>query len=388
MLEVCRPLLIGDHKHLLREAALLRTTDSDPGPRHADGARGAAGSREAAGSIAHATDWPDIGEPESWPEVSRPAFDEIGSKQGAEFVIENWKEGPAFHDMGAIDPEPGTESDAAFHAAAHAGHGGEDEDEAEAGFAAGHAHGMHRAPSATGGRASVKYIKQGVGLIRTGHAAALVTAPISKTSLRLASIRYPGHTELLADLCGMEPHEAGMLFVTPQFKAALLSVHAPLKDAIADLTQEEIVHRLALLHVEHARWFGGDPRIAVAALNPHAGEEGMFGEEERSIIAPAIDAAREAGIDARGPYPADTVFTRTARGEFDCVLALYHDQATIAVKTSSFGQAVNMTIGLPFLRTSVDHGTAWDIAGTGAADPSSLIEALVLAARLAPRVHR
>ena len=379
MLEVCRPLLIGDHKHLLREAALLRTTDADAGPRHAESARGGAGSREAAGSIAHATDWPDIGEPESWPEVSRPAFDEIGSKQGAEFVIEHWKEGPAFHDMGAIDPEPGTESDAASHAAAHAaGHGGAH---------AGHADGMHRAPSATGGRASVKYIKQAVGLIRTGHAAALVTAPISKTSLRLASIRHPGHTELLADLCGMEPHEAGMLFVTPHFKAALLSMHAPLKEALASLTQEEIVHRLALLHVEHARWFGQDPRIAVAALNPHAGEEGMFGEEERSILAPAIDAAREAGIDARGPYPADTVFTRTARGEFDCVLCLYHDQATIAVKTSSFGQAVNMTIGLPFLRTSVDHGTAWDIAGTGAADPSSLVEALVLAARLSPRAR-
>jgi 4-hydroxythreonine-4-phosphate dehydrogenase len=264
--------------------------------------------------------------------------------------------------MGAIDPEPGTESDA----------------EAE---------GTHRAPSATGGRASVKYIKQAVGLIRTGHAAALVTAPISKTSLRLASVRSPGHTELLADLCGMEPHEAGMLFVTPHFKTALLTVHAPLKEAIAGLTQEEIVHRLALLHVEHARWFGGDPRIGVAALNPHAGEEGMFGEEERSILAPAIDAAREAGIDARGPYPADTVFTRAARGEFDCVLALYHDQATIAVKTSSFGQAVNMTIGLPFLRTSVDHGTAWDIAGTGKADPSSLVEALVLAARLSPRAR-
>jgi 4-hydroxythreonine-4-phosphate dehydrogenase len=358
VLEVCRPLLIGDHAHLLREAALLRSASG--GHRAAEGAevRATAEAREAAGSIAHASDWPDVAEPEEWPEVSRPAFDEIGSKQGAEFVIETWKEGPAFHDMGAIDPEP----------------------EAEPA-------GTHRAPSATGGRASVKYIKQAVGLIRTGHAAALVTAPISKTSLRLASVRYPGHTELLADLCGMEPHEAGMLFVTPHFKTGLLSVHAPLKEAIGALSQEEIVHKLALLHVEHARWFGGDPRIAVAALNPHAGEEGLFGEEERTILAPAIDAAREAGIDARGPYPADTVFARAARGQFDCVLALYHDQATIAVKTSSFGQAVNMTIGLPFLRTSVDHGTAWDIAGTGAADPSSLISALLLAAALAPRAR-
>jgi 4-hydroxy-L-threonine phosphate dehydrogenase PdxA len=259
VLEVCRPLLIGDHAHLLREAALLRSASG--GHRAAEGAevRATAEAREAAGSIAHASDWPDVAEPEEWPEVSRPAFDEIGSKQGAEFVIETWKEGPAFHDMGAIDSEP----------------------EAEPA-------GTHRAPSATGGRASVKYIKQAVGLIRTGHAAALVTAPISKTSLRLASVRYPGHTELLADLCGMEPHEAGMLFVTPQFKTGLLSVHAPLKEAIGALTQEEIVHKLALLHVEHARWFGKDPRIAVAALNPHAGEEGLFGEEERTILAPAV----------------------------------------------------------------------------------------------------
>jgi 4-hydroxythreonine-4-phosphate dehydrogenase len=348
VLEVCRPLLIGDHAHLLREAARLRSA----------GALGAGAAAPAGpGSIAHASDWPDIGEPEAWPEVSRPAFDEIGSKQGAEFVIENWKEGPAFHDMGSIGP-----------------------DEADRGEAA-------RGPSASGGRAAVQYIKQAVGLVRTGHAAAIVTAPISKTSLRLASVRYPGHTELLADLVGLEPDDVAMLFVTPSFKTALLSVHAPLKQAIASLSQENIVKSLALLHVEHARWFGKDPRIGVAALNPHAGEEGMFGDEERAILLPAIEAAREAGIDARGPFPADTLFARAARGDCDAVLALYHDQATIAVKASSFGQAVNMTIGLPFLRTSVDHGTAWDIAGTGAADPSSLVEALRLAALLAPRAR-
>jgi len=341
---VCRPLLIGDQAHLLREAARLR-------------------SAGALGPAPYATDAPDYGDPERWPEVSRPAFDEIGSKQGAEFVIEGWKEGPAFHHMGAIDPE----------------------DDTGPGRSPGEA---ARGPTASGGRASVKYIKQAVGLVRTGAAAAVVTAPISKTSLRLASIRYPGHTELLADLVGLEPDDVAMLFVTPTFKTALLSVHAPLKEAIAALSQEGIVKRLALLHVEHARWFGKDPRIGVAALNPHAGEEGLFGKEESEILLPAIEASREAGIDARGPFPADTLFARAARGAFDAVLALYHDQATIAVKASSFGQAVNMTIGLPFLRTSVDHGTAWDIAGTGAADPSSLVEALRLAARLAPRVHR
>ncbi|HZN03484.1 MAG TPA: 4-hydroxythreonine-4-phosphate dehydrogenase PdxA [Candidatus Polarisedimenticolia bacterium] len=369
MLDVCRPLLIGDHAHLLREAARLRGAGAwNP---HTDGV------------------WADVGDPDRWPEVAKPAFDEIGSKQGAEFVVESWKEGPAFHDMGALDPdEPAAAGAPAGTDAAPPG-GGPTTSETEAGrtpTASGTEAG--RGPTASGGRASVKYIKQAVGLLRTGAAAALVTAPISKTSLRLASIHYPGHTELLADLSGAEQDEVVMLFVTPQYKTALLSMHLPLKEAISGLNQELIVKRLAVLHVEHGRWFGADPKIGVAALNPHAGEEGLFGQEERDILAPAIDAAREAGIDARGPYPADTIFARAARGEFDCVLALYHDQATIAVKTASFGQAVNMTLGLPFLRTSVDHGTAWDIAGQGKADPSSLVEALRLAARLAPRVHR
>ena len=361
MLDVCRPLLIGDHAHLLREAARLRASGAwDP---------------------RHEKVWADVPEPKRWPEVSKPAFDEIGSKQGAEFVVENWKEGPAFHDMGAIDPEdppaPGSAAAHSTHAAASGG----------ATAPSGSAMQGERGPTAAGGRASVKYVKQAVGLLRTGHAAALVTAPISKSSLRLASIHYPGHTELLADLSGAEPDEVAMLFVTPHFKTALLSLHLPLKEAVARLDQEMIVKRLAVLHVEHGRWFGKDPRIGVAALNPHAGEEGLFGHEEKSILAPAIDAAREAGIDAHGPFPADTLFARAVKGEFDCILALYHDQATIAVKTASFGQAVNMTLGLPFLRTSVDHGTAWDIAGQGTADPSSLVAAILLAASLAPRAR-
>jgi 4-hydroxythreonine-4-phosphate dehydrogenase len=285
--------------------------------------------------------------------VSRSAFDEIGSKQGSEFGIEAWKEGPAFHDLGAIELGATAEP-----------------------------HLPVRKPSAAGGRAAVKYVKQGVGLVRFGAARAVVTAPISKTSLRLAGVNFPGHTELLADLCGVPEDEVAMLFVTPHFKVALLSVHAPLKEAVAGLSAVAIVKRLSVLHVEHGHWFGRDPRIAVAALNPHAGEEGLFGDEERTILAPALEAARAAGVDARGPFPADTVFARAAKGEFDAVLALYHDQATIAVKTSAFGRAVNMTLGLPLLRTSVDHGTAWDIAGTGKADPASLVEAILLAARL------
>lgn len=357
---VCRPLLIGDHAHLLREAALAGASSAAAAPDSA--ARG----------------WDAA--PATWPEVSRSAFDEIGSKQGSEFGIEAWKEGPAFHDLGAIEIGETAEPPAAAHA-----HAGAHAQGAGHAHATGQAHAPARKPSAAGGRAAVKYVKQAAGLVRFGAARAVVTAPISKTSLKLAGVHYPGHTELLADLCGVPEDEVAMLFVTPQFKVALLSVHAPLKEALASLSSEAIVKRLSVLHVEHGHWFGRDPRIAVAALNPHAGEEGLFGDEERVILAPALEAARAAGIDARGPFPADTLFARAAKGEFDAVLALYHDQATIAVKTSAFGRAVNMTLGLPLLRTSVDHGTAWDIAGTGSADASSMVEAILLAVRLAPR---
>jgi 4-hydroxythreonine-4-phosphate dehydrogenase len=242
-----------------------------------------------------------------------------------------------------------------------------------------------RGPSAAGGRAAVKYVKQAVGLVRVGSAAAIVTAPVSKKAMHLAGHNWPGHTELLADLCGAELEYVAMLFVAPDLKVALLTTHASLREAIEGLDRERIVRRLALLHEEHRRWFGTHPRIGVCALNPHAGEEGLFGKEEVEILAPATEAARAAGVDARGPFPADTLFTRAAHGEFDVVLALFHDQGTIAVKTHAFGKAVNMTLGLPLLRTSVDHGTAFDIAGTGKADPSSLSEAILLAARLAPR---
>jgi 4-hydroxythreonine-4-phosphate dehydrogenase len=229
------------------------------------------------------------------------------------------------------------------------------------------------------------YVKQAVALVRTRGAAAVATAPISKEAMRLANVRYPGHTELLADLCGLEPQEVTMLFVTRDLKVALATIHQSLKEAIASLSSTGIEARLRLVRDEHIRWFGGDPRIAVCALNPHAGEGGLFGAEEREILAPAIAAARRLGIDVSGPFAADTLFVRAARGEFDVVLALYHDQATIAVKARSFGSAVNMTLGLPFLRTSVDHGTAYDLAGKGTADHGSLVEAILLAARLSDR---
>jgi 4-hydroxythreonine-4-phosphate dehydrogenase len=316
VVEVCRPLLIGDRAHLLSVA------------------RGVPGAPDAS----------------SWPEVSRSAFVEVGSKQGADGELERWPDGPALHDMPDLDPLPEMPG-----------------------------------PSAAGGRAALKYVKQAVGLVRLGSAAAIVTAPISKTSLRLAGVPYPGHTELLADLCGAEPEEVAMLFVAPGLKVALLSVHASLRDAIALISKERVVARLALLRSEHRRWFGEEARIGLCALNPHAGEEGMFGQEEKEILAPAAAEARASGVDVTGPLPADTLFARAARGEFDVVLALHHDQGTIAVKARAFGAAVNMTLGLPLLRTSVDHGTAYDIAGRGIADPGSLVEAILLAARLAPR---
>jgi 4-hydroxythreonine-4-phosphate dehydrogenase len=289
------------------------------------------------------------GDPASWPEVSKSPF-AWGSKQGDDIAVAAWSDGPALYDM-SDHPEPPPVP----------------------------------GPTAAGGRSSVMYVKQAVALARTRGAAAVATAPISKEALRLASVRYPGHTELLADLCGLEPQEVTMLFVTRDLKVALATVHQSLKEAIASLSSAGIEARLRLVRDEHRRWFGGDPRIAVCALNPHAGEGGLFGAEEREILAPAIAAARHLGIDVSGPWAADTLFVRAARGEFDVVLALYHDQATIAVKARSFGSAVNMTLGLPFLRTSVDHGTAYDLAGKGTADHGSLVEAILLAARLSDR---
>jgi 4-phospho-D-threonate 3-dehydrogenase / 4-phospho-D-erythronate 3-dehydrogenase len=288
------------------------------------------------------------GDPSSWPEVSRSSTD-WGTKQGDGVSVQAWPSGPALYDM-ADRPE----------APASAG------------------------PSESGGRSAVMYVKQGVALARGRAAVAVVTAPLSKAAMRLAGHDYPGHTELLADLCGIERDGVAMMFVTGDLKVALLSVHVGLKEAVASLSREGLERRLGLVRSEHLRWFGQDPRIGVCALNPHAGEGGLFGREEADILAPAIEAARIAGTRVTGPFPADTLFVRAARGEFDVVLALFHDQATIAVKARSFGAAVNMTLGLPMLRTSVDHGTAYDIAGRGVADHGSLVEAIRLAARLAP----
>lgn len=289
----------------------------------------------------------------AWPEVGRSGFDEWGTKQGDLAALRAWGDGPALNDMGRIGSEPPVPS----------------------------------GPTAAGGRASVQYVKQAVALVRSGAAAGVVTAPLSKAAIHLAGHRYPGHTELLADLCGLERLDVAMMFVTRDLKVALLSTHLPLREAIDSLSPEAIGRTIRLVREEHRRWFGEDPRLALCSLNPHAGEGGLFGKEEEEILAPAVQAARAGGANVAGPFPADTLFVRAAKGEFDVVLALYHDQATIAVKARSFGGAVNLTLGLPFPRTSVDHGTAYDIAGRGVADEGSLIEALLLAARLGSRAE-
>lgn len=205
----------------------------------------------------------------------------------------------------------------------------------------------------------------GIALVRGGLADALVTAPVSKESIaRQLLPGFKGHTDYLAEACGLERYGRDylMAFLAPELQVALLTVHMPMREALDEIREETIAEALGCLH-RHA---GG--RIALAGLNPHAGEGGLLGEEDGRILAPAVVAGRGRGIDVHGPESADSLFARARRGEFDWVLALYHDQGLIAVKTAAFGLATNWTLGLPFLRTSVDHGTAFGLAGRGVAD--------------------
>jgi 4-hydroxythreonine-4-phosphate dehydrogenase len=234
------------------------------------------------------------------------------------------------------------------------------------------------------GKAAGEYIEAGVSLCMTGQVDAISTAPINKKSLFLGGYSYPGHTEFLADLTGCEDY--AMAFVAPGLRVVLLTTHLPLAEAIRRVQKPAIERKLRLMHRELVRWGIVHPRIAVAALNPHGAEGGLFGIEESSEILPAIESCREHdAIDATGPYSADTVFLRATRGEFDAVLSCYHDQGIIPIKCLSFGEAINVTIGLPFIRTSVDHGTAFDIAGKGIAEHSSMVAAVLLAADLSRR---
>ena len=228
------------------------------------------------------------------------------------------------------------------------------------------AHGVSGAADARG---ALRAIDLGIELARSGTADALITAPVSKESIaRHELAEFRGHTEYLAAACGLERYGRDylMAFLTPDLQVALLTVHRPLREALDAVTPAAIADALECLQ-RHA---GG--RIAVAGMNPHAGENGLLGEEEELVLGPGLAAARNRGIDARGPESADSLFARARRGEFDWVLALYHDQGLIAVKTAAFGLSTNWTLGLTFLRTSVDHGTAFSLAGHGRADERPL----------------
>jgi len=237
--------------------------------------------------------------------------------------------------------------------------------------------------SAAAGRAAYDVIVRAVGDARGGAVDALATAPVNKEAFRLAGLSWSGHTELLAELTGAA--HVAMMFHSDALRVVLATVHIPLADVPRALTREGLEATIALTARELPRFGFARPRIAVAGLNPHAGEHGLFGPEEERVIAPAIAACRARGIDVGGPFPGDTVFVRATRGDFDVVVACYHDQGLIPVKLVAFGEAVNVTLGLPIIRTSVDHGTAFDIAGRGIADPGSMIAAVRLAARLASR---
>jgi 4-hydroxythreonine-4-phosphate dehydrogenase len=238
-------------------------------------------------------------------------------------------------------------------------------------------------PDPAAAPAVLRSIDRAVGLVRADRAAALVTNPIHKAALYAAGFRHPGHTEYLAELGGLR-HPSVMMLASPQLRVVPVTVHLSLREAIATLTQDAIVHCGRTTAEALARDFAiARPRLAVAGLNPHAGEDGHMGREDIDIVAPAIERLRGAGIDATGPLPPDTMFHAAARARYDAALCMYHDQALIPLRTLDFEGGVNVTLGLPFIRTSPDHGTAFDIAGTGRARPDSLMAALRLADTLA-----
>jgi 4-hydroxythreonine-4-phosphate dehydrogenase len=237
--------------------------------------------------------------------------------------------------------------------------------------------------SAEAGRAAYDAIVRAVEDARAGRVEAIATAPVNKEAFAAAGLPWKGHTDLLAHLTGAP--RVAMMFHSSQLRVVLATVHVPLADVPTLLTRENLVETIALTHESLPAFGLARPRIALAGLNPHAGEHGLMGREEEDVLVPAVAECRARGIDVAGPFPADTVFVRALRGTFDVVVACYHDQGLIPVKLVAFGEAVNVTLGLPIIRTSVDHGTAFDIAGEGRADPSSLIHAVRLAAELAER---
>ncbi len=234
---------------------------------------------------------------------------------------------------------------------------------------------------ARAGDAAFRYVEKAIDLASAGRVAAIATAPLNKEAMHLAGHRYPGHTEILAGLTGTKDY--AMMLVTPELKVIHVSTHVALKEAVERATTERELAVIRLAHASLRKLGVEHPRVAVAGLNPHAGENGLFGTEDAERIGPAVEQARGEGIEASGPWPPDTVMMRARRGEFDIVVVQYHDQGHIPIKLMGFDTGVNVTVGLPFFRTSVDHGTAFDIAGTGKADHASMRAALDLARTLA-----
>jgi len=246
-------------------------------------------------------------------------------------------------------------------------------------------------PDQSSAPAALAAIRRAVVDVSAGAAAAIVTNPVAKNVLYRSGFPEPGHTEYLGKLAeqstGVSAQPVMMLW-SPELAVVPVTIHLPLKDVIAKLTGDLVVETGRIVARDLRDRFGiARPRLAVAGLNPHAGEDGALGDEDLTVVRPAVERLKAEGIDARGPLPADSLFHQAARASYDVALAMYHDQALIPIKTLAFDHAVNVTLGLPFVRTSPDHGTAFDIAGTGRADPTSLIAALQLAARLSSRAQ-
>jgi len=234
--------------------------------------------------------------------------------------------------------------------------------------------------TAVAGRAAYDFLCRAIDWTKAGAADGIVTAPLHKEGLHAAGLPYPGHTEILAERCGVR--EFAMVLAVPGLAVAHVTLHMALRDVFRKLSRAAVLEKTRLLDGLLQKMLGRRPRLAVAALNPHASDGWLFGDEEATFITPAVADARAEGLDATGPIPADTLFVRAKRGEFDGVVAMYHDQGHIALKLFGVGRAVNISAGLPIVRTSVAHGTAYDIAGKGVADAASLVEATRIAALL------
>ena len=242
-------------------------------------------------------------------------------------------------------------------------------------------------PDLDGARIALDSLEIAVGLTRSGAASALVTGPVSKAQLYAVGFSHPGQTEFVAERCGVSSDLVAMMLVGPTLRTVPVTVHVPLRSVPDVLTSDRIVAKGRATARGLQRQFGIEqPRIAVSGLNPHAGEDGALGREEIDIVAPAIERLRAEGVDASGPYPADTMFHERARARYDAALCMYHDQALVPIKTLHFDEGVNMTLGLPIVRTSPDHGTAFNIAGKGQANPGAMIAAIQTAAASARRI--